>query len=329
MQAGSSWQVAVSDLAHHLRVERACSPRTVEAYLRDLEEFRRQYAGAHAGREPAPERVQAADVRAFVASLYGINDASSVARKLSSLRALYRFLVARGRAKSNPARQVASPRRKKALPRALDVDAAAALVEAPTAPVAAGGDGAAGPAALRDRALLETLYATGLRVSECCALDLDDIDRDRYGDSCLVQVRRGKGGKERLVPIGAAAVAALDAYLAGGRPAMRHPKSGRQDGRALFLNRRGARLTARSVQRMVARFALLAGTEATPHALRHSFATHLLDGGVDLRSIQELLGHASLSSTQIYTKVSLDHLMKVYDAAHPHARARPAKGERP
>jgi integrase/recombinase XerC len=329
MQEGSPWRVAVTDLAHHLRVERACSPRTVEAYLRDLEEFRRQYAGAHGERDPVPERVQAADVRSFVASLYQVNDASSIARKLSSMRALYRFLVARGRVKSNPARQVASPRRKKALPRALDVDAAAALVEAPTAPVASGGAGAPQPAALRDRALLEVLYASGLRVAECCALDIDDIDRDRYGDGCLVQVRRGKGGKERLVPLGAAAVAAVDVYLADGRPAMRHPKSGRQDASALFLNQRGQRLTPRSVQRMVARWALVAGTEATPHALRHSFATHLLDGGVDLRSIQELLGHASLSSTQIYTKVSLDHLMKVYDAAHPHARARAAKGERP
>ncbi|HKE17403.1 MAG TPA: tyrosine recombinase [Kofleriaceae bacterium] len=340
----SRWQAAVDDLAHHLAVERACSPRTLEAYGRDLEEFRRQFSGAH-GADPDPARVRTGDVRAFVASLYRVNDASSIARKLSSLRALFRFLVARGVVSANPARQVASPKRKKALPRALDVDAAAALVEAPSAPAAgvagvagagAGAPGAAGaaaagapsPAVLRDRALLEVLYASGLRVSECCALDLDAIDRDRYGEGCLVHVRRGKGGKERLVPIGSAAVAALDAYLADGRPALRHPRSGKQDASAIFLNRHGRRLTARSVQRLVERCALLAGTEATPHSLRHSFATHLLDGGVDLRSIQELLGHASLSSTQIYTKVSLDHLMKVYDAAHPHARMRPAKGER-
>jgi integrase/recombinase XerC len=315
------WQAAVRDLTHHLEVERAYSPRTLTAYLGDLEEFRRAFGDAH-GRDPDPAEVRPADVRAFVASLYRVNDASSIARKLSSLRALFRFLVARGVVSANPARQVASPKRKKALPRALDVDAAAALVEAPTAPDGAAGNlaGSPPPAALRDRALLEVLYATGLRVSECCGLDLDDIDRDRYGDGCLVQVRRGKGGKERLVPLGAAAIAALDAYLADARPLMRHPRSGAQDRRALFLSQRGLRLTARSVQRMVARWALVAGTEATPHALRHSFATHLLDGGVDLRSIQELLGHASLSSTQIYTKVSLDHLMKVYDAAHPHAR---------
>jgi integrase/recombinase XerC len=323
--SSGAWQDAARQLEHHLRVERACSPRTVEAYLRDLEEFRRQFSDGHGGEDPDPARVQPADVRAFVASLYRVNDASSIARKLSSLRALYRFLVARGAAHGNPARQVASPKRKKALPRALDVDAAAALVEAPTAPT---GDGKPSPAALRDRALLEVLYASGLRVSECCALDMDDIDRDRYGDGCLVQVRRGKGDKERLVPLGGAALRAVDEYLAESRPALRHPKSGVQDARALFLNQRGQRLTARSVQRMVERFAIVAGTEATPHALRHSFATHLLDGGVDLRSIQELLGHASLSSTQIYTKVSLDHLMKVYDTAHPHARVGRHKGER-
>jgi len=325
----SRWTAAVGELSHHLAVERACSPRTVDAYQRDLEEFRRQHLGAH-GADPDPARVSVADVRGFVASLYQVNDASSIARKLSALRTLFRFLTARGVVSANPARQVSSPKRKKALPRALDVDAASALVEAPTAPPEQGGAGTA-PAGLRDRALMEVLYASGLRVSECCALDLDDIDRDRYaGDGCLVQVRRGKGGKDRLVPLGSAAVAALDAYLADARPTLRHPKSRAQDGRALFLSARGGRLTARSVQRLVSRWALAAGTEATPHALRHSFATHLLDGGVDLRSIQELLGHASLSSTQIYTKVSLDHLMKVYDAAHPHARA-PAgtgKGER-
>ena len=319
-RADSRWTAAVRDMAHHLAIERACSPRTVDAYGRDLEEFRRRYHDDH-GADPDPAKVGVADVRAFVAALYRVNDASSIARKLSALRPFYRFLGARGVVSSNPARQVASPKRKKALPRALDVDAATAVVEAPSAPPEQGGGGT-GPAALRDRALLEVLYAAGLRVSECCALDLDDIDRDRYaGDAALVQVRRGKGGKDRLVPLGSAAIAALDAYLAEGRPALRHPKSAAQDGRALFLNQRGGRLTARSVQRQVGRWALTAGAEATPHSLRHSFATHLLDGGVDLRSIQELLGHASLSSTQIYTKVSLDHLMKVYDAAHPHARA--------
>ncbi len=313
------WRSAAADFAHHLAVERNSSPRTVAAYRRDLEEFRAGFERAN-GAEPEPAAVSVADVRAFVAGLYRMNDAASIARKLSALRSFYRFLTARGVTDANPARQVASPKKKKALPRALDVDAAAAVVEAPT-----DGD-LATPGALRDRAMFEVMYGAGLRVSECCALDLHDVDRERYGDGCLLAVRRGKGGKDRLVPLGKTALAALDRYLAEGRPQLAHPKSGAQHPSALFLNRHGGRLTARSVQRQIARAALIAGTEATPHALRHSFATHLLDGGADLRSIQELLGHASLSSTQVYTRVSMDHLMKVYDAAHPHARSAKEKG---
>jgi integrase/recombinase XerC len=313
------WRAAAADFANHLAVERSASPRTVAAYGRDLEEFRAAFAQQN-GRDPDPADVGVADVRAFVAGLYRRNDAASIARKLSALRSFYRFLNARGIAEANPARQVASPKKKKALPRALDVDAAAAVVEAPTA-----GE-VDSPGALRDRAMFEVMYGAGLRVSECCALDLHDVDRERYGDGCLVQVRRGKGGKDRLVPLGRTALDALDRYLAVGRPLHAHPKTGAQDPAAVFLNRHGRRLTARSVQRHIARAALMAGTEATPHALRHSFATHLLDGGADLRSIQELLGHASLSSTQVYTRVSMDHLMKVYDAAHPHARSAKEKG---
>ena len=314
----ADWRSAATGFAHYLAVERNCSPRTVAAYGRDLEEFRAAFEREN-GREPEPAGVGVADVRAFVAGLYRVNDAASIARKLSALRSFYRFLAARGITASNPARQVASPKKKKALPRALDVDAAAAVVEAPTA-----GD-TDSPGALRDRAMFEVMYGAGLRVSECCALDRDDVDRDRYGEGCLLRVRRGKGGKDRLVPLGRTALTALDRYLAEGRPRLAHP-SGRQDPAALFLNRHGGRLTTRSVQRHLSRAALMAGAEATPHALRHSFATHLLDGGADLRSIQELLGHASLSSTQVYTRVSLDHLMKVYDAAHPHARNAKEKG---
>jgi integrase/recombinase XerC len=209
---------------------------------------------------------------------------------------------------------VRSPKRKKALPRALDVDDTFRLIEAPAEDT---------PLARRDRALVEVLYGAGLRVSEGCGLDLGDLDRGRYG-STLLRVRKGKGGKVRLVPLGAKADEALAAYLAV-RDQLAEPRTGRQaDPDALFLNYRGGRLTPRSVQRLVGRRVITAGTaEATPHALRHSFATHLLDGGVDLRSIQELLGHASLASTQVYTRVSLDHLMSVYDAAHPRAQRDP------
>jgi integrase/recombinase XerC len=220
----------------------------------------------------------------------------------------------------NPARAIRGPKKKRGLPRALDVDDAFRLVEAPTtiARVTRRKLGAREEARhaafrLRDRALFEVLYGAGLRVSEAAALDLADLDRDRYG-ALLVSVRRGKGGKSRTVPLGAKAQEAIDAWLPARAAIAR-------DADALFVNKAGQRLTARSMQRETSRWRIAAGVveKATPHSLRHSFATHLLDGGVDLRSIQELMGHASLSSTQIYTKISLDHLTKVYDGAHPRA----------
>jgi integrase/recombinase XerC len=350
------WSEAVTAFTAYLTVERACSPHTRSAYARDLAEFERMHT-ERTGRPPELAAVDTQDVRAHLAALYGVNDAASIARKLSSLRSFFRFLMRRGLAPSNPARSVRSPRRRKALPRALVVDETFRLIEAPTreleasARARARASAAAATAApdvttdapapaippvrvpalrVRDRALLEVLYGSGLRVDECCSLDLGDIDRGRYA-TALVHVRRGKGQKGRQVPLGSKACEALDAYLAV-RPTLRNPKTGHQHERALFLGLRGTRLTPRSVQRMVERCVLQADTgEATPHALRHSFATHLLDSGVDLRSIQELLGHASLASTQIYTKVSLDHLMSVYDASHPRARraapAKPAPGD--
>jgi integrase/recombinase XerC len=353
------WSQAVTAFAEYLTVERACSPHTRSAYTRDLTEFARLY-GERTGHEPAPADVTTLDIRSHLAALYGVNDAASIGRKLSSLRSFYRFLMRRGLAQSNPARSIRSPKRRKALPRALSVDDAFRLIEAPTHELEAGARRnrrtATDPAAatsteatsaeatppappvrvpalrVRDRAMLEVLYGSGLRVAECCGLDLGDIDRGRYA-TALVHVRRGKGNKGRQVPLGSKAMAALDAYLAV-RHTLRNPRTGHQDERALFLGERGTRLTPRSVQRMVGRCVQQAATdEATPHALRHSFATHLLDSGVDLRSIQELLGHASLASTQIYTKVSLDHLMTVYDASHPRARkaravlATPAPGD--
>jgi integrase/recombinase XerC len=356
-----SWTRAVTAFAEYLAVERACSPHTCSAYARDLTEFERLYRERR-GQPPEPAAVDTLDIRAHLSALFDTNDAASIARKLSSLRSFYRFLMRRGLAENNPARSVRSPKRRKALPRALDVDEAFRLIEAPTRELEAAqpsrrpsrrpAKGAAAataevavlaeaaalaapapPAApivrvpalrVRDRALLEVLYGSGLRVAECCGLDLADVDRGRYA-TALVHVRRGKGKKGRQVPLGRQAVTALDAYLAV-RDTLRDAQTGAQDPRALFLSYRGTRLTPRSVQRMVARCVLQAATdEATPHALRHSFATHLLDSGVDLRSIQEMLGHASLASTQIYTKVSLDHLMSVYDASHP--RARKAKAQ--
>jgi integrase/recombinase XerC len=269
---------------------------------------------------PSPSSGGAADTRR--ARTVGANGPATIARKLSSVRAFCRFLVKRGVLAGNPATAVRGPKKRKGLPRALDVDDAFRLVDAPATTgrtaarrLSAHEESRHAQLRVRDRALLELLYGTGLRVSEACALDVGDLDRERYGVT-LVTVRRGKGGKTRQVPLHDGAEQAIAAYV----PA-RRALGAAADG-ALFVNAAGERMTPRSVQRLVKRWTIAGGVHAaaTPHVLRHSFATHLLDGDVDLRSIQELLGHASLSSTQIYTKVSLDHLMKVYDDAHPRAK---------
>jgi len=317
------WSDAVAELERYLRVERSYSENTISAYLRDLRELEASLEERR-GANPDPRKVDVLDIRGHLASLYDRCDATSIARKLSALRSAFRFWVARGICEGNPARAIRSPKRKKALPKALDVDDAFRLVEEPRA--RNHGDQAL---AARDAAILEVLYGSGLRVSECCALDLDDIERDRYRGGAVVRVRHGKGNKDRLVPVGRKAIEAIDRYLPV-RAEIRDARTGAQDPKALFLNYRGGRLTPRSVQRMVGRSVMVAGTaQASPHSLRHSFATHLLDGGVDLRAIQELLGHASLAATQIYTKVSLDHLMSVYDKAHPHAGSEGAETANP
>lgn len=300
----------------HLRVERGYSSRTISAYQRDLREFARLYEKRE-GKALRVQRVDDFHIRAHLAALYESNQASSISRKLSSLRTFFRYLQARAVVESNPASHVRSPKRKKALPRALDYDDVERLIHEPGE---AGGESDMTPLHMRDRAIFEVLYGAGLRISECCALDMIDVDHDRYEGQAILRVRHGKGNKERLVPVGSKAVAALRAYL-DLRDKLRDAKTREQDPAALFLNYKGGRLTPRSIQRHMGKYVIRAGLpDATPHGLRHSFATHLLDGGVDLRSIQELLGHASLASTQVYTKVSLDHIMGVYDAAHPHAQ---------
>ncbi len=312
------WEPAIAAFRDYLQVERGYSPRTVVSYVRDVEELRRNLPPS-----AQPARLTVASVRSQLAALSEHNGAATIGRKLSSLRAFFRFLARRGVAEGNPAEAVRGPRKKKGLPRALDVDDAFRLVEAPiSVPVTPGRRlstrelGRHRDLRKRDAALLEVLYSTGLRVSELCGLVVGDIDRQRYGTP-MVLVRRGKGGKSREVPLGGAAERALAAYLA-----TRSSSAALPAGAPLFCNADGGRLSVRSVQRLVRAWSTRGGVaaRATPHSMRHSFATHLLDGGVDLRSIQELLGHASLSSTQIYTKISLDHLMSVYDAAHPRAR---------
>jgi integrase/recombinase XerC len=286
----------------HLKRRKNISPHTERGYLSDLEQFA-DFLGFS-----DPADVDHRIIRDFIAYLMktGIRK-SSIARKLSSIRSFFRYLHREGTLTANPARLVATPRREKRLPSVLTANDAERLMEAPRAPEGRLNE------VLRDKAVLETLYSTGIRASELVGLNGGDIDRrDR-----LVRVR-GKGRRERIVPIGGKALDAVSAYTAG--------KSGGADGDAVFTGPSGKRLTARTVQRILQKYGKKLGLarKASPHTLRHSFATHLLESGADLRSIQELLGHASLSTTQRYTHVNLDALMETYDKAHPRARRRKA-----
>jgi tyrosine recombinase XerC len=280
-----------------IEAEQNVSAHTLAAYRRDLAGFARFLREHAVGGWNA---VTPAVVRRYQAALYRRYARASIARHLSALRSFFRFLRREGRIWASPMRLVSAPRRGRRLPRALTRDAVAALLGAPPADR---------PAGLRDRAILELLYAGGVRVGELVGLDCGSIG----GDEVRV---RGKGGKDRIVLIGAEASAALRRYLTEARPAL---AAGAVD--ALFLNRRGGRLTTRSVQLIVDRWVRAAAIQqrASPHVLRHTFATHLLDGGADLRSVQELLGHASLATTQIYTHVSREHLKRIYAQAHPRA----------
>jgi len=299
----------VARFMDHLTVERGLSPNTIEAYRRDLA----RYAAFLRGRGiDDAVTVRDADVRAFLAatsaSTHGPDErpyaATSVARSLAAVRAFHRFLLREGLADGDPAATVVRPRLPRALPHPIPAADVAGLLERPDPDA---------PAGTRDRAILELLYGAGLRVSELTGLDVDDVDLDDGAVRVL-----GKGGKEREVPIGRFAREAVAAYLTRGRPAL---ATGTSRG-ALFLNARGGRLTRQSVARALAGYAHDAGIarRVTPHDLRHSFATHLLDGGADVRVVQELLGHASLATTQIYTLVTARHLREVVDAAHPRAR---------
>jgi len=290
----------------HLRAERGLAGNTVEAYRRDLTRYRAYLdeTGLADPREVAPD-----DLQAFVAWLRRARlgegktyAESSVARMVVAVRGFHRFLAREGLADEDVSADLATPRAPRSLPKALSVEDVELLLAAPT-----GGE----PLTLRDRAMLEVLYGAGLRISELTGLDVDDVDRvDR-----LVRVR-GKGDKERIVPYGELAATALDAWLAQARPGV----AGRDP--ALYLNARGGRLTRQGAWKIIGGHAdrVGLGERVSPHTLRHSFATHLLDGGADVRAVQELLGHASVTTTQIYTLVSRAALRKVYEQAHPRAR---------
>ncbi len=299
----------------HLTAERRHSPHTVRAYLNDLVQFCDFLAHGRAAFERQPEdaratptlaALRAADrtrVRAYLAHVQTAGGSTrTAARKLAALRAAYRYFCRAGLLEENPAAQISMPKRTRPLPAVLSIPEVTALLEAPDTRQ---------PAGARDRALLETLYSGGMRAAECAGLALADIDLGQGTARVL-----GKRGRERQCYLGRAASAALSAYVAV-RGELGPPRGDR-----LFVNARGGPLTTRSIQRVVERYAAAAlpgRHDVSPHTLRHSFATHLLDGGADLRVVQELLGHASLGSTQIYTHVSIERLREVYREAHPHA----------
>jgi integrase/recombinase XerD len=310
---------AIRAFLDHLSVERAVSAHTYAAYRRDLERYTR-YLAEHdvSGLDqvtPALIAEYPARLREGVRSADGWQQrplaSASIARAVVAVRSLHRFAMADGLAGDDPAREVHPPRPPRRLPKALSVAQVQALLAAP---------GEDGPLALRDTALLEMLYGTGVRISEAVRLDVDDVAhalRAAAGETPTLRVL-GKGSKERLVPIGSYARAALDRYLVRGRPAL--VARGRGSA-ALFLNGHGGRLSRQSAWTILQSAARKAGIDRdiSPHTMRHSFATHLLDGGADVRVVQELLGHASVTTTQIYTLITVDHLRHVYLTSHPRA----------
>lgn len=314
MSGRGGYDPAVKRFMDYLRDQRRMSAQTLRAYAGDLDQFGRFLREEHFnGVTPGPEGIDPLAVRGFVAHLMraGLGKAS-VARKLSAVRSFLNHSVRDGRVDASPAEGIPSPRIPKHLPATLTVDEMFNLLERIQED---------DPASLRDRAILELLYAAGLRVSELVGLDLDDLDIA----GTVIRVR-GKGGKQRVVPFGDKAAAAVKRWLENSESL----RSGGKAPDALFLNLRGGRLTGRSVSRILDKRLREAAIFArlSPHALRHSFASHMLGSGADLRAIQELLGHASLSTTQRYTHVSTDALMQIYDRAHPRAHRNRSKEPR-
>jgi len=305
-------QDAIGAFRDHLRSEKRASEHTVRAYLHDVEELT-AFAQRLLGRAPTLIELDAVVCRSYLASLHGRNDAVTIGRKLSSLRAFFKLMLRRRLVTASPVGALRAPKRSKRLPAFLGKEDMGRLLDGPAPP----DDPAAAAQQQRDEALFEIIYGAGLRVSEACNLDLDDITT---GAEAEVKVRQGKGRKDRIVPLGAKAIASLEAYLPRRTTWLAATKNAATP--ALFITPRGRRLDPRTVRRLLARRELATGVRpVSPHALRHSFATHLLGEGADLRSIQEMLGHASLQTTQRYAHVNIDHLMAVYDKAHPRSRA--------
>jgi integrase/recombinase XerC len=295
----------VAEFLRHLGLEKNASDYTVKSYREDLTQAADYFRKAGV---TSATRLTSRQVRAYLAWLHDQSYAkTTIARRLASLRSWFRFLCRQGVLAKNPGVGLRGPRHEKRLPHFLTEKESEKLLSAP---------GSTGPLGLRDRALLETLYSGGLRVSEVVGLNLDDVD----ADAGIVKVR-GKGKRERLAMLGPPSIAALADWL-DARPAI--VAGARKSGAAVFVNQRGARLTTRSVGRLVRKYLTQTGLDprTTPHTLRHSFATHLLDNGADIRSVQELLGHRNLTTTQVYTHVTTNRLQEAYRAAHPRATAK-------
>lgn len=298
-------QESIEFFKRWLEHEKGYSDHTISGYSRDLLEFSNQ-----TGQQKKPSEIVNDDIRSFVFSLHGRNSASTVSRKLSALRTFFRFLIREGEIVDNPLTGISGPKSGRSIPAFLTVDEVFSLLESPDS---------RDTFIRRDRAILELLYSSGIRVAELVSRDVQDLDFE-------VEMLRvtGKGNKQRLVPVGRPALEAILQWLKerDGIISSRKAKGSQFDTDALFINSRGGRLTTRSIERFVIKYGKRAGLRqaVTPHALRHSFATHLLEMGADLRSVQELLGHASLSTTQRYTHLTLDHLTEVYDKAHPLSR---------
>ena len=306
-------QQYIDRFADYLKYQRNASTHTLRNYLSDLDQFHdylspRDSSGGRRGIDIL--QIDHITIREYMAKLYeDKRKKSSIARKLATLRTFFKFLCREQVLELNPARLVSSPRLEKRLPKVISIDEVVHFIETPDTDTILG---------KRDRAIIELLYATGCRVSEIAGMNIEDIDLKR----ATIRVR-GKGRKERFVPFGSKANEALTAYLEARSALLAEAPDHKRDPKVVFLNYQGTRITTRSIGRLIGKYVkeCALAQNISPHSLRHSVATHLLSAGADLRAIQELLGHARLSTTQIYTHVSIEQLMQVYDKAHPRARS--------
>lgn len=300
----------IDKFIEYIRSQRGYSDHTIRNYgsdLRQFLDFLNEKSGLAGKDNPLVEigDIDFLVIREYLGSMYGDYKRTTIARKLSAIRSFFHFLERNGLGKGNPAADISTPKQEKYIPEYLPVDEMFKLIQGPDKER---------PLGLRDLAIIEVLYSCGIRVAELAGLNISDIDFEQR----LVRVL-GKGNKERIVPIGRKALKAVKEYIGAVLPLRRKSREVNAETTPLFINYRGGRLSTRSIGSIIKRYVKECGlmTKITPHSLRHTFATHLLDGGADLRSVQELLGHVSLSTTQKYTHVSLDRLMEVYDKAHP------------